>query len=485
MVIRIQKPPAHINHFLHHPFTTISTPPPQDPTTLATQILNSTSKTLPQILESQSPSIQWTPQLVNKTLKTLWNHGPKALQFFTNLLRHPHFTPHASSFDHAIDIASRLRDYKTTWSLVSRMRSLRLGPTPKTFAIITERYAASGKPDRAIRVFLNMHEQGCRQDLNSFNSLLDVLCKEKRVEKAYGLFKMLRGRFKPDVVSYNIIASGWCLIKRTNKALEVLKEMVERGISPNLRTYNIMLNGYVRAGQIKEAWEFFMEMKKRKCEIDVVTYTTIVHGFGVMGEIKRARKVFDEMIKEGVLPSVATYNAMIQVLCKKDSVENAILVFEEMVRKGYVPNSITYNLVIRGLCHEGEMERAMDFVERMKSDNCEPNVQTYNVVIRYFCDSGEIEKGLDVFEKMDREGCLPNLDTYNVLINAMFVRKKSDDLLVAGRMLIEMVDRGFMPRKFTFNRVLNGLLLTGNQEFAKEILRLQSRCGRLPRKLKL
>lgn len=379
-----------------------------------------------------------------------------------------------------------MRDYKAVWTLVARMRARRLGPGPKTFAIIAERYAAAGKPDRAVKLFLSMHEHGCFQDLNSFNTILDVLCKSKRVEMAYNLFKVLKGRFKADTVSYNIIANGWCLIKRTPKALEVLKEMVERGLEPSLTTYNTMLKGYFRAGQIKESWEFFLQMKKRKCGLDVVTYTTVVHGFGCAGEIKRARRVFDEMVAEGVLPSVSTYNALIQVLCKKDSVEHAILVFEEMVRKGYVPNYTTYNVVIRGLCHAGQMDRALRFMERMKDDDeCEPNVQTYNIVIRYFCDAGEIEKGLDVFQKMASGDGLPNLDTYNILISAMFVRKKSGDLLVAGKLLIEMVDRGFLPRKFTFERVLNGLLLTGNQGFAKEILRLQSKCGRLPRHIKL
>ena len=54
----------------------------------------------------------------------------------------------------------------------------------------------------------------------------------------------------------------------------------------------------------------------------------------------------------------------------------------------------------------------------------------------------------------------------------MFVRKKSNDLLVAGKL-------------FTFNRVLNGLLLTGNQGFSKELLRMQNRCGYLPHQFKL
>ncbi|XP_050377989.1 pentatricopeptide repeat-containing protein At1g74900, mitochondrial [Argentina anserina] len=467
---------------LHHTLTTSPPQPPQD-AAFASLILKSDPQSIPRILHD--PNIHWTLDSVNKTLKRLWNHGPKALQFFRALDRHPTYTHAASSYDHAVDIAGRLRDYKSLWAFVARMKARRVGPGPRTFAIIAERYVAAGKPDRAVKVFLSMHEHGCPQDLSSFNTVLDVLCKSKRVEKAYNLFKVFRGRFRADCVSYNVIVNGWCLVKRTPKALEVLREMVERGIEPSLITYNIMLKGYLRAGQVKEAWEFFLEMKKRKCDIDVVTYTTLVHGFGVVGEIKKARRIFDGMVEDGVLPSVATYNALIQVLCKKDNVENAVVVFEGMVSKGYVPNVTTYNVLVRGLCHAGDMDRGVGLMERMKGDECEPNVQTYNVVIQYFCDDGEIDKALDVFEKMGRGECLPNLDTYNVLISAMFVRKKPEDLLVAGKLLIEMVDRGFLPRKYTFNRVLDGLLLTGNQGFAKEILRSQSRCGRLPRQVRL
>ncbi|KAL2348485.1 hypothetical protein Fmac_002485 [Flemingia macrophylla] len=124
------------------------------------------------------------------------------------------------------------------------------------------------------------------------------------------------------------------------------------------------------------------------------------------------------------------------------------------------------------------MERALGFVGRMEEYGLRASVQTYNVLIWYFCDVGEIERGLEVFEKIGGGECLPNLDTYNVLICAMFVRKKSKDLVVAGKLLMEMVDRGFTPTKFTFNSVLNGLVLTENQEFAKEILRKQSECSR-------
>ncbi|KAL8466858.1 hypothetical protein ACS0TY_035796 [Phlomoides rotata] len=456
--------------------------PLPDSTTIANLFLKADN---PELLTQAIHAVpEWTPHLVQTILKRLWNHGPKALQFFKLLEDHPSYSHSAAAFDHAIDISARMREYKATWNLVCQMRSRKLGPTPKTFAIITERYISAGKADKAVKIFLSMHEHGCQQDLHSFNAILDSLCKSKRVEMAYRLFKVFQGRFRADVVSYNIIANGFCLKKQTPRALEVMREMVERGLEPTLTTFNTLLKGYFRAGQIKEGWEFFLQMKKRKVEIDVVSYTTVIHGLGVAGEVEKSRKVFDEMIGAGVLPSLATYNALIQVLCKKDCVENAILVFDDMLRKGYVPNATTYTIVIRGLCHAGKIDMAIMYMEKMR-DDCEPVIQTYNMVIRYCCEEGQIEKALEIFEKMNGGSCLPTLDTYNILIGSMFVRKKSDDLVVAGKLLIKMVERGFLPRKFTFNRVLNGLMLTGNQGFAQEILSTCSCGGRLPRHFRL
>ncbi|MQL70196.1 hypothetical protein Taro_002541 [Colocasia esculenta] len=237
--------------------------------------------------------------LVDRILKRLWNDAPHALLFFRALLLLRRLV--ASNFDHALDLTARLGDCHAVGRLLSLRLKLRVVPTPRTFAILMERHAAAGKPDRAVRLFLSMHRHSRKQDLSSFNTLLDVLCKSRHVEKAQLLFRALRGRFRPDAVTYNIMANGWCLLKRTSRALETLKEMVTSGLEPTVTTYNILLKGYFRSGQ-EEAWTFFLQMKKRSkegsnCKPDVVSYTTIVHGLGLAGHVDRARKVFDEMVK--------------------------------------------------------------------------------------------------------------------------------------------------------------------------------------------
>ncbi|XP_068651620.1 pentatricopeptide repeat-containing protein At1g74900, mitochondrial [Aristolochia californica] len=443
-------------------------------------------QTLSQALEATG--IQWTPGLVDSVMKRLWNHGPKALLFFESLSYHPDYAHSPSSFDLAIDIAARLRDNKKVWSFISRLRKCGFSPSPRTFAIICERYVSIGKPHRAVKLFLSMHHHNCPQTLSSFNTILDILCKSKHVELAVSLFKTFKRKFPPDVITYNIIANGWCIVKRTSNAMEVLREMVEVGLVPTIVTYNLLLKGFFRAGQVTHGYKFFVQMRERggNAKPDVVTYTTVIHGLGVNGDTAKARKVLPMMIRDGCLPSVATYNVLIQLLCKKDTVENAIKVFEDMIQRGYMPNIITFNVVIRGLCHVENFDRAMEYMEKMKANNgSEPNVQTFNILIRYLCEAGELEKAFEVFRRMADDGCLPNLDSYNVLISGSFAQKKAEWMVEAGKLLVDMVERGFLPRRFIFNRVLNGLLLTGNQAFAKEILSVHSRSGHLPRKIRL
>ncbi|KAK1618890.1 hypothetical protein QYE76_024407 [Lolium multiflorum] len=361
--------------------------------------------------------------------------------------------------------------------------------------ILFDRFAASQRrPDVAVRLFLSLHRSHrVAQDLPLFNSLLDALAKSRHAAKAASLVRALGARFPPDVVTYNTLADGWCRLKDTSRALDLLRQMAESGIAPTKTTYNIILKGFFRAGQTQHAWNFFLQMKKRgskddSCsKPDIVSYTTVIHGLGLAGQLDKARKLFDEMSKEGCCaPSVATYNALIQVICKKGNIDDALTVFDDMLQNNLTPNVVTYTVLIRGLCHAARIDQAMKLMERMKSEGCEPVVQTYNVLIRYSFEEGEIDKAMCLFDRMSKgEDCLPNQDTYNIIISAMFVRKRAEDMAMAARMVMEMVERGYLPRRFMLNRVLNGLMLTGNQQISRDLLRMQEKYRRLRREIRL
>ncbi|KAK1323516.1 hypothetical protein QJS10_CPA02g01094 [Acorus calamus] len=53
---------------------------------------------------------------------------------------------------------------------------------------------------------------------------------------------------------------------------------------------------------------------------------------------------------------------------------------------------------------------------------------------------------MGLFERMGCT-CAPNVDTYNVLINRLFGTGKSGNMVMAGRLLVEMVERGHAPSR--------------------------------------
>ncbi|KAK1618885.1 hypothetical protein QYE76_024402 [Lolium multiflorum] len=466
---------------LNHPSSTLTT---------------ASARSLSASLIAVAPSLP-TP-VANSVLKLLWHHAPRALLFFHSLLHLP-ARAHAVSpctIDLALDLSARLRHPRQlTNSILALFPRLRLPYTPRTFPILFDRFAASQRrPDVAVRLFLSLHRSHrVAQDLPLFNSLLDALAKSRHAAKAASLVRALGARFPPDVVTYNTLADGWCRLKDTSRALDLLRQMAESGIAPTKTTYNIILKGFFRAGQVQHAWNFFLQMKKRgskddSCsKPDIVSYTTVIHGLGLAGQLDKARKLFDEMSKEGCCaPSVATYNALIQVICKKGNIDDALTVFDDMLQQDLTPNVVTYTVLIRGLCHAAKIDQAMKLMERMKNEGCEPVVQTYNVLIRYSFEEGEIDKAMCLFERMSKgEDCLPNQDTYNIIISAMFVRKRAEDMAMAARMVMEMVERGYLPRRFMLNRVLNGLMLTGNQQISRDLLRMQEKYRRLRREIRL
>ncbi|EEE57575.1 hypothetical protein OsJ_07927 [Oryza sativa Japonica Group] len=330
------------------PPTPTSAAPAPCPRQIAAVVLNhpssaltpASTRSLSASLLAVAPSLP-TP-VADSVLKLLWHHAPRALLFFHSLL---HLPPRAhavgpSTLDLALDLSARLRrPRQLTNSILGLFPRHRLAFTPRTFPILFERLAVSQRrPDLAVRLFLSLHRSHrVAQDLPLFNSLLDALSKSRHAGKAASLVRALEQRFTPDVVTYNTLADGWCRVKDTSRALDVLRLMVESGIAPTKTTYNIILKGFFRAGQLRHAWDFFLQMKKRgskdeSCKPDVVSYTTMVHGLGVAGQLEKARKVFDEMAKEGCAPSVATYNALIQVICKKGNVEDAVTVFDVFER---------------------------------------------------------------------------------------------------------------------------------------------------------
>ncbi|XP_031491719.1 pentatricopeptide repeat-containing protein At1g74900, mitochondrial-like [Nymphaea colorata] len=425
--------------------------------------------------------VAWSPLLASRLLRLFRSDARRFLRLHRWLSRHRPSCLGPAATDLLVDALGRAHRLDALRRAVDGHSS----PSIRTFAIAAERLVSAGRSDLAVRLFL---ESPTPPTLPLLNALLAALCRSGRIAEAESLFRSLRRRIPPDAITFNTLADGWCRAGSVERAVETLRRMVmDAGIQPTAASYNILLKGFLRTNRIQKAIEFFREMIRRGCKPDAVTYTTLISEFGRAGEVDRAFKIFEEMIDPGGChPTPATYNAMIQLLCRKVSTDKGLNLFNEMKKKGYNPNKTTYNILLKGLCDAHRVDQAMEFLTRMKKESeFGPNTQTYNILIRGFCMVGEIERGRILLAEMGKDGCIPDSDSYSILVSAFCATRKKNEVLESGKLLQEMIEKGFTPPRLTVNRVMNGLIMTGNQEFAREFLRRHSQCGRLPCAIRL
>ncbi|KAG9291002.1 hypothetical protein G9A89_012874 [Geosiphon pyriformis] len=112
----------------------------------------------------------------------------------------------------------------------------------------------------------------------------------------------------PDVYTFSMFISVFArCFQDMNRALLIMKDMVEHGVLPNAFTYATLIQGYANLGQINEALKFFGQMKKCGLEPDACVYSSLITGWSKVKNEEMSWKLYHEMRELGLLPIKETY----------------------------------------------------------------------------------------------------------------------------------------------------------------------------------
>lgn len=106
-----------------------------------------------------------------------------------------------------------------------------------------------------------------------------------------------------DVVAYTTLMGVLCRAGRLNKARKLLKEMKNSQYRPDYVTYNTLIDKYGGSGNVDAAWEVWKEMEADRCGPNVVTFTSIINALCYGGKVDVALGLLAVMIKEVTLPT--------------------------------------------------------------------------------------------------------------------------------------------------------------------------------------
>ncbi|PPD67218.1 hypothetical protein GOBAR_DD35908 [Gossypium barbadense] len=393
--------------------------------------------------------------------------------------------PSSSAMTTLFEFLLRVGDYGSVWKMFRDM--IREGPCPSnyTFNAMILGFCRKGHL-RTAESLLNVmgkykwhfkfgrKEDGDRllrellvMDLLPDHSLCDIsvagLCWAGRLDEALEILEnMLEKGMRPSVVAFNSVIAAYSRAGLEEDAYKVFKLMMKFSLTPSSSTCSSLLMGLSRKGRLEEAREHLYKMMHKGFPINKVAFTVLLEGYFRKGDLAGAKDIWNEMQCRGIYPDTVAFSAFINGLSKAGLIEEAYDLFLEMSGKGLMPNNFVYNSLIAGFCNLGRINEAQKLRREMKQNGLVPDIFTFNIIINGFCKHATMKSAFDAFIDMHCAGLVPDIVTYNTLIGGYceaFDMVKVNQFMnnIAVMMLDELLSAGVVPDSVTYNTMMNGV----------------------------
>ncbi|CAN6462825.1 unnamed protein product [Victoria cruziana] len=393
-------------------------------------------------------------ELVDRVLKRFSNDWKSALTFFRWAGSQRECNHDVDSYNAMVDILGKMKQFDEMWNLVEEMNQRRDFISLVTVSKIMRRYAGVRKWRRAVDVFNKMEQFGLKKDTSAMNVLLDTLCKECRVERAWEVFLEVKNKIQPDAHTFNILIHGWCKAKRLDEAEWTMKEMGRHSFRPCVVSYTSLVEAYCIIKNFQKVEALLDEMQAKGCPPNVVTYTIVMHALGKAKETDRALEIFERMKRNGCAPDTSFFNSLLYIMGRAGRLVDARRVLDEMINTGNSPNLTTYNTLISTACLHSHEEYALKLLQTMERSSCKPDLQTYAPLLKLFCRRKWMKVLAYLIHDMHKKDISLDLGTYTLLIRGLCGIKK---LTHACLFFEEMVRKGHVPKYCTYQLLMEEL----------------------------
>ena len=118
----------------------------------------------------------------------------------------------------------------------------------------------------------------------------------------------------PDTYCCTSLIKAYGMKGEAEKALDVVRMMIELGLRPDLVTYNTLIDACEKNGRLEEATRIFrQELPEQGLKPDIFTYTVMLNMHGKRGKFAEALGYFEEAIRVGLRPELPAFTAIIKV----------------------------------------------------------------------------------------------------------------------------------------------------------------------------
>uniref|UniRef100_A0A0D3F791 Pentacotripeptide-repeat region of PRORP domain-containing protein n=1 Tax=Oryza barthii TaxID=65489 RepID=A0A0D3F791_9ORYZ len=429
-----------------------------------------------QCLGADCSGIRLTGNIVDTLLFKFGDDWKSALGFFQWAQSRDDYRHTAYACNRMVDLLGKMRQIDQMWELLSDMHGRGL-VTVETVAKSIRRLAGARRWKDVVLLFDKLEDMGLERNTETMNVLLDVLCKERKIEVAREVFAVLSPHIPPDAYTFNIFVHGWCSIRRIDEAMWTIEEMKRRGFPPSVITYTTVLEAYCKQRNFRRVYEVLDSMGSQGCHPNVITYTMIMTSLAKCERFEEALSVSHRMKSSGCKPDTLFYNSLINLLGKSGHLFEASQVFRvEMPMNGVSHNLATYNTMISIFCYYSRDDDALNVLKEMEAQSCKPDIQSYRPLLRLFLSRrGQADTVRHLLSELTSKHNLGlDLDTYTLLIHGLC---RVGDTEWAYQLFDEMVSSEIAPRSKTCVMLLDEAQRTNMETYVERIGNYMSSFG--------
>lgn len=386
--------------------------------------------------------------------------------------------------------------------------------TQSCWSVCLSNFLATGKLERASKVWSTYHERGFKPSHRMWNALLDGYSRSGSFDAVYKTWKELKSRseaseasskdpaLQPDAVMYTTMISTLIKDRRLDEAMQIFAEMKQRHDSKSdplqipPETFNAVMHGLFVTGRPAEASALLTEMREKGPQPTIGTINTILRANGRIGDLTALANCIRMINQLKLTPDVVTFTTILDALLRKagSSASDSVLgVLKLMDSLNVKANAVTYTALIKaclvsteasnvdlavqnmaigrkrnaqnaGQAGSGFMEprfdAALDLLDRMISLRVEPTEVTYSTIIAACLQNPEYvaaiaEKG--GIPEQYLSGPRPRADLGETPETVARWRRDTPAVTLALNLLERLRKRGLSPNSTTFHYLIAGL----------------------------
>ncbi|GLJ31128.1 hypothetical protein SUGI_0623590 [Cryptomeria japonica] len=400
---------------------------------------------------------------------------PEAFNTFYRM-RDCEFKPSVRACNEVLHTLWTLNVIEVAWKFYWAMVQNGIGSDEYTFSILVQMLCKEGKVEDSVQLIGEMKKNGCQLDVALYNIALDGHFKEGKVTEGLKLLgHMFMKGLIPDFATYSSILNGLCRFRRTEEANRLFEDMLHKnsvpitdaatkcsspendsetlGIVPELVTCNAFVIELCRLAKMDAAELVFKKILDKGLIANGSVYNAMIDGYGKEGRIKEALQMHGEMLQYNLMLNSSSCKPIVNALCINGKVVEARKIFSTMLERGFVADSADYSILITAYCKEGNLEEANKLFHGMLEIGLMPSINTCCTLVRQYCKEGSTDEALYLHDKLKEYEILLDIVTYNALLQELCQKKQMQE---ADNIFYYMQNKGMPLTTITYTTMVRG-----------------------------